>query len=64
MADQKVVRPELLAAAAALARVPLRPEELQSHMDTLTPLLAEIDALRALPLKDCEPPLVFRPIEV
>ena len=33
-------------------------------MDTLIPLLAEIDALRALPLKDCEPPLVFRPIEV
>ena len=63
MADQKLIGPELLTAAAALARVPLRLERLQSHMDTLTPLLAEIDALRALPLKDCEPPLVFQPIE-
>ncbi len=64
MADEKDIHPELLArAAAALARLSLEPADLRLHTDTLIPLLAEIDGLRALPLKDCEPPLVFQPIE-
>ena len=64
MADEKGTHPELLAAAAAaLARLSLEPAELRQHIDTLLPLLAELDGLRALPLKDCEPPLVFQPIE-
>ena len=64
MAGDKTIDPALLAAAAlALARVPMMPSELPRHADTLTPLLAEIDRLRALPLKDCEPPLLFRPVE-
>ena len=64
MADEKSIHPELLAAAAAaLARLSLEPAEIRQHIDTLLPLLAELDGLRALPLKDCEPPLVFQPIE-
>jgi hypothetical protein len=54
---------ELLAAAAALARVQLTAAETEQHLRTLMPLLLELDALRRLPLKDCEPPLVFRPAE-
>ena len=49
--------------AAALARVSLTPAETEQHLRTLMPLLSELDALRKLPLKDCEPPLVFRPVE-
>ncbi|MDF2764962.1 MAG: hypothetical protein K0S81_1956 [Rhodospirillales bacterium] len=55
--------PELLSAAAALARVTLTPAEIEEQLRTLMPLLSELDGLRKLPLKDCEPPLVFRPIE-
>jgi hypothetical protein len=55
--------PELLSAAAALARVSLTPGEMEEQLRTLMPLLSELDALRKLPLKDCEPPLVFRPTE-
>jgi hypothetical protein len=54
---------ELIAAAAALARVPLTPAETEQHMRSLLPLLSELDALRRLPLKEFEPPLTFRPAE-
>jgi hypothetical protein len=47
----------------ALTRTAIERKELDEHLASLKPLLAELDKLRALPLKDCEPPLVFRPIE-
>ena len=63
MANATLDPVELLSAAAALARVSLTPAETEQHLRTLMPLLSELDALRNLPLKNCEPPLVFRPVE-
>jgi hypothetical protein len=59
MAGDESVSKELL----ALTRTAIERKELDEHLASLKPLLAELDKLRALPLKDCEPPLVFRPIE-
>ena len=63
MAEAVPVPLELLMGTAALARVPLTPAETEQHLRTLMPLLSELDALRKLPLKEFEPPLVFRPAE-
>ena len=55
---------ELMAASARdLLRVSVEPAELQQLANTLIPLLADIDRLRLLPLKTCEPPVVFQPFE-
>ena len=51
------------ATAQSLMRVPLEPIELQRLIVALLPLLADIDRLRSLTIKECEPPFVFRPIE-
>ncbi len=48
---------------ARIVRTSLEPIELQRLHADLAPLLADLDRLRALPLKDCEPSLIFQPIE-
>ena len=53
----------MAAVAQVLMRVPIEPTELQRLVVALLPLLADLDHLRALPLKECEPPFVFQPIE-
>lgn len=49
--------------ARDIARVPIDETGIESHAPGMAALVAEIDRLRALPLKDCEPSLVFRPME-
>jgi hypothetical protein len=49
--------------AQVLMRVRLEPTELQPLVVALLLLLADLDRLRSLPLKECEPPFVFQPIE-
>jgi hypothetical protein len=51
------------AIASEIADVPLASEACQDHHSTLIPLLEGIDKLRALPLKEVEPAVVFSPIE-
>lgn len=51
------------AIASEIADVPVTHEACQDHHSTLIPLLEGIDKLRALPLKDAEPAVVFSPIE-
>jgi hypothetical protein len=48
--------------AATIVRTPLEPIELERLRVALVPLLADLDRLRALPLKDCEPPFIFQPV--
>ena len=49
--------------ATTFVRTPLEPGELLRLRSELLPLLADLDRLRALPLKDCEPPFSFKPFE-
>jgi hypothetical protein len=58
------LRRETLAAIADdVAHVPIDNAILDQQVAALAPLLAEIDRLRDLTLKDCEPRLVFLPVE-
>jgi hypothetical protein len=49
--------------ATTLIRTPLEASKLEQLSAALLPLLADIDRLRALPLKDCEPSFIFKPVE-
>jgi hypothetical protein len=49
--------------AQDIARVSIDDAGIKGHASGLAALVAEIDRLRALPLKDCEPSLVFLPTE-
>jgi hypothetical protein len=58
------LNPEILTAIAReVARSPVDGANMTEHVATLSALLDGIEKLRALPLKDCEPRLVFQPIE-
>ena len=48
--------------ARDIAHVSISEAEFKSHAAGATALAAEIDRLRKLPLKDCEPSLVFVPV--
>ncbi len=64
MSNRKpVARQTLAGIAAELADIPVSDDALKGHLSALTPLMEEIDRLRALPLKDVEPALVYAPIE-
>ncbi len=58
-----VARQTLAGIAAELADMPVSDDALEGHLSALTPLMREIDRLRALPLKDVEPAPVYAPIE-
>lgn len=58
-----VARQTLAGIATELADIPVSDKALEGHLSALTPLMEEIDRLRALPLKDVEPALVYAPIE-
>jgi Asp-tRNA(Asn)/Glu-tRNA(Gln) amidotransferase C subunit len=49
--------------AAQLADLRITPETAAAHAAILEPIMTGIDALRALPLKDAEPAVVFQPVE-
>lgn len=47
--------------SAELAGLPVNGEVAQRHAQALENLMASVDKLRELPLKDLTPPLVFLP---
>lgn len=49
--------------ARDIAHVAIDEAGTKGHAPGMAALVAEIDRLRALPLKDCEPSLVFLPTE-
>ena len=49
--------------ARDIAHVAIDEAGIESHVPGMAALVAEIDRLRALPMKDCEPSLVFLPTE-
>ena len=51
------------ALAREIAGVPLDETAAASHAKMLAALMEEIEALRALPLDDVEPAVIFRPVE-
>ncbi len=64
MGDHKAVTPATVAAVAAeIAGHPLEPARADAYAAALEPILQQMDALRALPIKDVEPAVIFRPIE-
>ena len=46
-----------------IADLPVSPEAIHEHLAVLNALLEGIDQLRALPIKEIEPAIVFAPIE-
>lgn len=55
-------RETLMAVGREIAHVSFSESDIDDHVAVLATLVAEIDQLRALPLKDCEPPLIFVPM--
>ena len=49
--------------ARDIARVSIGEAEFKGHAAGVAALAAEIDRLRKLPMKDCEPSLVFVPAQ-
>jgi hypothetical protein len=52
----------LRAVAREVAHVSVSEADINTHVPVMAALVAEIELLRALPLKDCEPPLIFVPV--
>lgn len=52
----------LRALAAEIAGEKFGPDQLAAHMSVMEGALAAVDQLRALPLKEVEPAVVFRPV--
>jgi hypothetical protein len=52
----------LRAVAREIAHLSVSEVDIHGHVPVMADLIAEIDLLRALPLKDCEPSLIFVPI--
>ena len=52
----------LKAVAQEVAHVSINEAMIKDHASVMAALVAEIDLLRALPLKDCEPRLIFVPM--
>lgn len=46
-----------------IADLQVSPEVIEGHLENLITLLEGIDQLRALPLKEIEPAMIFSPIE-
>jgi Asp-tRNA(Asn)/Glu-tRNA(Gln) amidotransferase C subunit len=65
MGERKPVTAGTVAAMAAEnAGHPLEPERAAAYAEALEPILQAMEALRALPIKDVEPAVVFQPVEV
>jgi hypothetical protein len=64
MGKRTPITPATVAAVAAEnAGHPLGPERATAYASALEPVLRQMQVLRALPLKDVEPAVVFRPVE-
>jgi hypothetical protein len=64
MGRRKPITPATVAAIAAEnAGHPLEPGRAAAYAAALEPILQQMQVLRALPLKDVEPAVVFRPVE-
>jgi hypothetical protein len=55
-------RETLRAVAQEVAHISLSDSDIDKHIAALETLVREIDQLRLLPLKDCEPPFIFVPM--
>jgi hypothetical protein len=65
MGKRTAITAETVAAVAAQnAGHPLEEGRAQGYAQALEPILRQLEVLRGLPLKDVEPAVVFRPIEV
>lgn len=58
---EPVTASTLLALSRELSGLPVNAELAARHAATFEPLMAAIETLRKLPLKDLAPPLVFAP---
>lgn len=56
-------RETLAAVGEEIAGISIEGSDLDQQVAALGPLLEEIKRLRSLSLKDCEPPLIFAPLE-
>jgi hypothetical protein len=64
MGDRKAVTPTTITAVAAeIAGHPVASDRAAIYTAMLESILKRMEALRALPIKDIEPAVVFRPIE-
>jgi hypothetical protein len=65
MGKRATITAETVAAVAAQnAGHPLEASRAQGYAQALEPILRQMEILRGLPLKDVEPAVIFRPIEV
>ncbi len=65
MGERKPVTAETVAAfAAENAGQVEEPQRAADYAEALEPILQAMDALRKLPLKEVEPAVVFKPVEV
>ena len=65
MAHRSPISVETISAVAAEnAGHPLAPDRATALAEALEPVLQNLEALRALPIKDMEPATVFQPVEV
>lgn len=58
-----VSQQSIKAISGEIADLQLSPEVIEGHLENLITLLEGIDRLRALPLKEIEPAMIFSPIE-
>ena len=58
-----VSQQSIKAISGEIADLQLSPEVIEGHLENLISLLEGIDQLRALPLKEIEPAMIFSPIE-
>jgi hypothetical protein len=64
MSERKPVTSDTLAAVAEqIAGQPLDPDRAAAYADFAEPIYTMFEGLRALPLKNIEPAIVFHPIE-
>lgn len=65
MGDRRPIQAGTVAAVAAEnAGHPLEPARAADYAEAFEPILQAMEALRALPIKDVEPAVVFQPVEV
>ena len=58
-----VTQQTIKAISDEVADLPISPDRIEDHLSALISLLEGIDQLRALPLKEIEPAMIFYPIE-
>ena len=61
--QKDVTQQTIKAISDEIADLPTRPAAIEDHLATLSALLEGIEQLRALPLKEIEPAVIFSPIE-